>query len=424
MTAEEPHVSDRVEAKVLDFEDERARREAGTGKPPRKRLSMPVGEIAKLRTPPVRSYPSRSPHLDSLIGGGISTRQVLCLLGPPGAGKSAWAVDASLGLSAQLPVLIASTELERKELNARIAGNVMDKPWSAIVRGNVPDAWIEEALAGIPIHVIGSSELPRDGAKALAEIEADATDIAKEVGTPPVIVIDYLQDLARGVERDVRARIGDLASDLRAMSQRLDCAIVMVSSVARSYYSPKRAAELRAMNDPTVYLAAAKESGDVDYASAVVLFLDVEEDDGENKPVRAARIAVAKSRHGRTGFAGARFSGLNGRWTADDAAVPEMGRPAKDAKSEKKTVAVTEDRLTRMHAFLVKMLADGKIELCTYTYLKSNSGCGSDHTRPTLDELMHAGRVTSRTVTRVEVVKGKSTPRNREIFVPVSGGAA
>ena len=100
---------------------------------------------------------------------------------------------------------------------ARFAANLIDRPWSAIVRGGVPLDWITEALDGLPIRLLGSDAIPRDGSKAIERIEREIQMSADEHGVPPLAVIDYLQNLARGVsERDLRSRIGDLATLCRS----------------------------------------------------------------------------------------------------------------------------------------------------------------------------------------------------------------
>lgn len=310
--------------------------------------SNPIGhtlaEVAEIERPPIRSYATGMRDLDRLLGGGISTRALTTVLGPPAAGKTAWCVDLSLHLHEQVPVLYLSTELEADELAARFAGHILGVPWRDIVRGRIEKTRVREALDGLRVHVVGCDELPRDN---FAEVVASAVAyITVKYGALPVVIVDYLQDLTRGGdERNLRARVGDVATGLRALAQELDLAAVAVSSVSRAFYSARRAEELRSAQDPTAYLAAAKESGDVDYASAVVLFLDVEP---AGAPAhRLAQVAVAKSRHGETGFAGARFYGATGRWEADAAAVAAMGdegradvkRAGRDRTNEEKLVA-------------------------------------------------------------------------------------
>lgn len=298
----------------------------GERPPAPEHASVLADEFKQQPQPPVRRYKTGMPDLDALLGGGISTRQATIIMAPPGDGKSALAVSLSLLMQSTIPVLYASTELETSELVARAAAHRIGCAWRDIVDGKVPQDQVDAAMRGLRIHFLGCERLPM-GEIALHVIESEIVRLSAVYGLQPLCVIDYLQDLARGTdEHGVRAKVGSLATIVRAMSQRRDCAMLCISSVSRTYYGVKRAAELRLADDPTVYLAAAKESGDVDYAAAVVLFLDVVGAE-PGAGYRCARIAVAKSRHGQTGFVGARFSGSSGRWqAAPDEVVAAAGK--------------------------------------------------------------------------------------------------
>lgn len=377
-----------------------------------KLTALSMAEVAQQDAPPVRSYASGFAELDVLIGGGISTRGLTSVLGPPGAGKSAFAIAVSLRVALAAPVLYASTELEGHELMSRGAANLVGCSWSTLVREPRSSRLLRvgSKLDGVRIHLLGSDVIPADGAKALALIEREAAAIAKLYGAQPIVVIDYLQDLARGTEREVRAQVGALATQLRAMSQRLDCAVIVVSSVARAYYNPERLLKLRQMDDPTVYLAAAKESGDVDYASATVIFLDVAEEDAATS-TRPARIAVAKARHGRTGFVNGTFAGASGRWVeaSAGAALSKEGR-------ETRAVAVKiDDADEKVFAALARMHSRGERKLCTTTQLRTRCGIGATRVPPALERLVFAGRVRQ---VALELEEGDKK-RKREIWEPV-----
>jgi predicted ATP-dependent serine protease len=108
---------DRAEFERLQAET-RARREhqAANGNepvatpPPTRAPAAPgvigamLWEVAARERPPIRSYATGLPELDRLLGGGITTRQLLTLLGPPAAGKTAFAVDLASRLHAIVPI--------------------------------------------------------------------------------------------------------------------------------------------------------------------------------------------------------------------------------------------------------------------------------------------------------------------------------
>jgi KaiC/GvpD/RAD55 family RecA-like ATPase len=300
----------------------------------RPRLGVLASEIVRRERPPIRRYTSGIPQLDRLIAGGISTRQLAVILAPPADGKSALAVSMARHLQGTVPVLYASTELESEELEARLAAPIIGCSWVEIVDGRAPRAHVTAALAGLRIVIVGCEVLPR-GEAALEALDHEIAAMTPDYCAPPVVFVDYLQDLARGADAsNVRGKIGDIASRLRAMAQARDCAIVAVSSVSRAYYGATKAQSMREAEDATVYLAAAKESGDVDYAAAVVIFLDVLPRD-EGTDHRMVRIAIAKSRHGTTGIVGARFFGATGRWEPAPDALAVMSIDARtDRRAE------------------------------------------------------------------------------------------
>lgn len=379
------------------------------------RVSVLVADVARLETPPIRSYSTGNPALDDLIGGGVNTRELAVVMGPPGGCKTAWAVSTTIYLSSTLPMLYASTELEQHELMARIAANLVERSWAAIRRGTVTRDRYLPALDGMRVRLLGCEVLPRDGDAALTMIEQEAVAMTEEYGIPPGIVLDYLQDLARGSERDLRSRVGDLATRCRAISQRLDCPMIAVSSVSRTFYSARRAGELRDADDPTIYLAAAKESGDVDYAAARVLFLDAEDD--REKPERAVRIAVAKSRDGRVGFAGARVIAECGKFLTAPEVLSEM---ATSGRTEKGTTSKVEGAREKVYRTVVRMHAEGRRKDATYSAIKAESGINASGVRPALDALIHAGKLAVATIERLE----GATMKRREIYDPTGGTGA
>lgn len=305
-----------------------------------------VTDVAALPTPPVTRYASGFPALDAKIGGGITTRQLTVVLGPPAAGKSALAITLARNLESQAPVLYASTELERHELMARVVSQELGCTWTSIVDGKT------DPTAARPqrIYLAGSDQMP-SGDDALRYLSDRIVRLRERHGTAPIVVLDYLQDLARGAdEKSLRSKIGHLVAVLRVMAQVHDCVIVLVSATSRAYYGLARG-KGEIPEHAEAYLAAARDSGDVDYAAAVVAYLDVEPHE-PGKDQRAARIAIAKSRHGTTGFVGARFEGATGRWTESDEAIKAMDPAARKVKAaEKASIEADEAVLSAIQKY-------------------------------------------------------------------------
>ena len=281
-------------------------------------------EIALIEFPAVKAHPTSNEQLNDLLGGGVLTQQILTLAGPPGAAKTAFCLDLALALERRVPVLYVSTELHHNEITARLVGNVLAQPFRDIVKGSLSRQAQHEALRDRRIYQIDKMELPRNPAleEGVLPFLAERVDaIAQEEGESPVLIGDYWQVMARGSEDGMRARMGILSMGMLNIAQKFDCAVIGVVSVSRAFYAANKA-KLREAGDPSEYLSAAKESGDVEYDSATVLYLDIERlPDGTTHP---CAIAVAKCRHGEIGFVGGRVEMASGRWRGDPSAVSEV----------------------------------------------------------------------------------------------------
>lgn len=97
--------------------------------------------------------PTGLPILDRLMSGGLRTGTLLSLAGPPGAGKTAFALWlAYIAARSRAGVLFASTTLDETELMARLAARALHReypesrtPYGALWTGQ---AWQEDETRG------------------------------------------------------------------------------------------------------------------------------------------------------------------------------------------------------------------------------------------------------------------------------------
>ena len=137
---------------------------------------------------------------------------------------------------------------------------------------------------------------------------------------------------------------------LRVLSQDLDCPLIAVFSSRRDFYGGEKVEKLREGDDPTAYLVAAKESGDIEFDCATLLYLDVDKNwEGMPKP---GRIAIARCRVGDVGFVGVRAALDVGRWTQDASATAEFNR---DVKAEDRRASSLERDALRILELVEKM---------------------------------------------------------------------
>lgn len=292
-------------------------------------------DVAAQHQPPVRYYSTGNPQLDGLMGGGLATTQVCGVIAPPSVGKSAFVGTLGCLISKRIPVLHISTELTRRELMVRYAALIKKFPWRDGMKGAHAEA-IADATKELRVKMIGADQL--DLVDPIGMIMREANMIITEFRVPPLIIIDYVQLLARGVDDGMRARIGALTMQIRKLAQTLDCPILAVFSTGRGFYGAGKLEALRALKDPTAYLGAAKESGDIEFDCATILFLDVDQSTEGSK--KLARACVARCRVGDIGFAGFDAELATGQWSANPMACVEM--LAEDKTSKKKQEALSD----------------------------------------------------------------------------------
>jgi len=347
-------------------------------------VSRPIDEIAADDVPPIETLPTWNLHLDRLLGGGYKSRQLVVVAAPPADGKSALVIHQGLHFAQANPdreVLDFSTELDSQELVARGAGNLLGEHWRDLVGGKLPRHEMIKALSGVKnLRCIGADVMPKDGAAVLRLIANEVFASKMRTGKAPMVIVDYLQHIARGGNDDnMRTRVADVSGKLRAIAQVTGCFMWTVAAVARGLYSGAAKAASGNVTDARHYLTAIKECGDVEYDAATVIYLDVGET-VQHQNYRIARLAVAKCRHGEAGFAGARFIGSSGRWEPDDSAVVAMTFKARE--DNKKTDQNVEDEKAVL-ARVQRLVAEGdpkKLE--SMSVLAAT--CGFSKTRATI----------------------------------------
>ena len=279
-----------------------------------------ITEVAKKKEPPTKFFPTGIAELDELSGGGIAARRVFGVVAAPSAGKSAFVTSVGLDLQKQLPVLHFSTELPHKEVQVRWAAPIVGFPWRDGLKGLIPEDVIEKSVANLNVWIIGCDDYDRND--PIGSLRAEALSIRAQTGKAPCIIVDYVQMLARGSQDQMRHAVGELTLHLRMLAQELDCPIIAVFSTGRQFYGGKAMDAMRAAEDPTAYLAAAKESGDIEFDCGTILFLDIDKlAQGQPKPCRGA---LARCRDGEIGFIGLRARLDTGLWVGDPTASAEI----------------------------------------------------------------------------------------------------
>lgn len=256
---------------------------------------------------PVMGIPTGLTSLDTILGGLEAGLYILG--GAPGTGKTTLALQMACDATREAPVIYLTFEnspanLTLKGLVAR-ANQIPELGKEVLQPRDVMRGWVDprklrlaagqwKPIAEKLAVVEGSGQL------TVSQLRAKALEAMNRHGADRcLIVVDYLQLWAKASAEmrgltTVRERVETLGTTLRELAMRLSSPVLALSSQNRSqgdYGSGKGKAALDSL----------KESGDLEYASDVVLFLTPAEDRTTVKPAVAVDLTVAKNRHGETG---------------------------------------------------------------------------------------------------------------------------
>jgi hypothetical protein len=248
-----------------------------------------VGEVLdQWRTEgPLVHEPTDIAELDRLTDGGPVYGSRWYLLGAPDAGKTALLVQlADVYLDRGVAVGLLGVDEEPSDLVMRLAQRHGYTRAECERRTPETLSGVRLALEGLPLRLY-------DAAWTIERAAADLAAYAAELGTRALLGVDSIQTVTCATEdpqRSVRESVTARAWAIRAAAQRHRLIAIATSEMNRAAYRSVEAAE--ASDD----LAAAKESGAIEFSARVLLALRSVA--GEPDLVE---LRVAKNKHGPRG---------------------------------------------------------------------------------------------------------------------------
>jgi replicative DNA helicase len=252
--------------------------------------------------------------LDSLaageLPGGLPLGQLVILLGRPGTGKSALALQATIGALLGDPDLRAVWGLGEMSLEALArrsiaVGSALLGMSPATMRGAGRRTAVAQAVA---------DELQRQIGERLVivppTLTVDRIEAAVAASGAKLAVCDYLQIMKAAGAVDSRHEAEAVLAGLRAMSLTHGCAVVLLSSVAKAVDSSSRAGSLT------------RNTGQADFDADILLVGEADEQGDENGLV-PVRWRCAKHRHGERRDLLTLFDGSLQTFTDAEAPAPD-----------------------------------------------------------------------------------------------------
>ena len=238
-------------------------------------------------------------RLDAKLGG-LRPGTFNILAARPGMGKTALAINIAVNAATiyNTPVCIFSLEMTKAELGNRIIASRTEFTAKDLQYANLSQDRILtlcrsiKDLNDLPIYVSDTSVANP------ASMISDCKRLKAE-GKLGLVVVDYLQLMSlpdkQRSNMSRQAEVTEISRSLKVMAKELEVPIIALSQLSRGPESRE---------DHTPMLSDLRDSGAIEQDADSVWFIDRDnyyDKDGDVPNEQAARIIIAKNRHGSTG---------------------------------------------------------------------------------------------------------------------------
>lgn len=239
---------------------------------------------------------------DELTQGGLHRGELTILAGRPAMGKSSWAMLVAKAVAAGgRPAVVFSLEMSKEQLMLRLLAAESRIDSARIRTGKVADAeWpvlaeAKASLAKLPLIIDDKPGV------SISDIRSRSREIMATRGELGVIVVDYLQLMGGGDDRDRVRSLGAISRQLKQLARELNTPVVALSQL-------NRGVEARTNKRPS--LSDLRDSGEIEENADIVSAVYREEYyDPETPDAGVAEIIILKHRSGPTGTVRLLFDG-------------------------------------------------------------------------------------------------------------------
>ncbi len=235
---------------------------------------------------------------------GWQNGELIILAARPSMGKTALALNfvEHAILHQDNPVLVFSMEMPSQSLVMRMLSSIGRINAGKIRNGKLTEEDWPKLSAAVgkmkdrPLFIDDTPGLtPQD-------VKARTRRIAREHGSPALIMLDYIQLMHTGGTSDGRTQeISEISRSLKALAKEYDCPVIALSQLNRGV---EQRPNKRPMNSDL------RESGAIEQDADIILFIYRDEYYNEESPEKGiAELIVGKQRNGEIGTIRAAFVG-------------------------------------------------------------------------------------------------------------------
>ncbi len=299
---------DEAEKKVFQISDSRAR--DGGPKQVNPLLTHAVERIDELIKSEggVTGLSTGFKDLDTKTSG-LQNSDLIVVAGRPSMGKTTFAMNIveHTILNQERPVVVFSLEMPADSLIFRMLSSLGRIDQSRLRSGQLDDDdWPKLTAA---ISKLKDRPLLIDDSVGLSptEMRARVRRVAREQGTPALVVVDYLQLMQiKGYAENRVGEISEISRSLKTLAREFDCPVVALSQLNRGL-------EQRPNKRPV--MSDLRESGAIEQDADVIAFVYRDEVYNEDTSEQGiAELIIGKQRNGPIGTVRLSFLGHHTRF--------------------------------------------------------------------------------------------------------------